>query len=75
MAHAISTTAPTRPDDLLVYDPHRFRREDGQWKIAERVIRDWSGPVLAAIAGQTGEREGRPLPPPLAGLVYDTGQA
>ena len=51
----------------------RFRREDGQWKIAERVTRDWPVPVLAAIAGQTGEREARPLPPPLAGLIYDQG--
>lgn len=48
----------------------RYRREGDQWKIAERTIRDWSGPVLAGIAGQTGERMARPLPPPLAGLLY-----
>ncbi len=46
----------------------RFRREGGQWRIAERVIRDWSGPILANIAGQTGEHLARPLPPPLAWL-------
>ena len=46
-----------------------YAREDGDWKIARRVIRDWSGPVLAGIAGQTGEREARPLPPPLLGLL------
>ncbi len=51
----------------------RFRREDEIWKLAKRTIRDWSGPVLAGIAGQTGERVARPLPPPLAGLVYDKG--
>lgn len=52
----------------------RFRREDGQWRIAERVIRDWSGPILANIAGQTGERIARPLPPPLAGLFLDASE-
>lgn len=46
-----------------------YAREDGCWKLAKRIIRDWSGPVLANIAGQTGERESRPLPPPLAGLI------
>jgi ketosteroid isomerase-like protein len=48
----------------------RFRREGEEWKIAERTIRDWSGPVLAGIAGQKGERVARPLPPPLAGLIF-----
>jgi hypothetical protein len=52
----------------------RFRREGGHWRIAERVIRDWSGPVLAKIAGQTGERVARPLPPPLAGLLPDSSE-
>ena len=47
----------------------RFAQEDGQWRIASRTIRDWSGPVLAGIAGQTGERVPRPLPPPLADLA------
>ncbi|HSG34863.1 MAG TPA: nuclear transport factor 2 family protein [Sphingomonadaceae bacterium] len=47
-----------------------FRREEGEWKIASRIIRDWSGPVVGNISGQTGERVARPLPPPLAGLVY-----
>jgi hypothetical protein len=44
--------------------------EDGTWRLAERVIRDWSGPVLKNFAGQTGERVARPLPPPLAGLAF-----
>lgn len=48
----------------------RFRREDGEWKIVERTIHDWSGPVLAGIAGQTGEKVSRPLPPPLTGLIF-----
>jgi hypothetical protein len=52
----------------------RFRREGGEWKIAERTIRDWSGPILAGIAGQTGERLARPLPPPLAGLMFPGDQ-
>jgi len=48
----------------------RFRREGGAWKIAERVIRDWSGPVLANFAGQTGAREARQRPAPLEGALY-----
>ena len=48
----------------------RLAQEDGEWRLAERVIRDWSGPILAGFAGQTGERVARPMPPPLAGLVY-----
>jgi hypothetical protein len=51
-----------------------FRREDGEWKLAKRIIRDWSGPVVGKIAGQTGERVARPLPPPLAGLVYPASE-
>ncbi len=48
----------------------RFRREGGAWRIAERIIRDWSGPILCNFAGQTGERVARPMPPPLAGLAW-----
>ncbi len=48
----------------------RFRQENGEWRLAERVIRDWSGPILKDFAGQTGERVARPMPPPLAGLKY-----
>lgn len=46
----------------------RFVCEDGHWKISRRVIRDWSGPVLARIEGQTGERIARPHPPALNAL-------
>ena len=45
-----------------------YRRTDAGWRIARRVIRDWSGPVLAGMAGQTGAREARPMPEALAGL-------
>ena len=48
----------------------RFRREGGQWRLAERAIRDWSGPVLARFAGQTGEREARAKPPQLEGAEF-----
>lgn len=48
-----------------------YRREDGQWKLARRIIRDWSGPVLSNFAGQSGQRVARAPPPPLAGLRYD----
>jgi hypothetical protein len=47
-----------------------FRQENGHWLLARRTIRDWSGPILAGFAGQTGERVARPMPPPLAGLKY-----
>jgi hypothetical protein len=50
-----------------------FRREDGCWRLAERVIRDWSGPILRGIAGETGERVARPRPPPLAGASFKPG--
>lgn len=47
-----------------------FRQEDSLWRLASRVIRDWSGPILADFAGQNGERVARAMPPPLAGLAY-----
>ncbi len=43
-------------------------REDGRWLFKRRVIRDWSGPVLARFAGQDGARSTRPRPEALAGL-------
>lgn len=42
--------------------------EDGEWKIRRHVIRDWCGPVLGRLAGQSGEREARVMPPMLARL-------
>ena len=51
-----------------------FRREGGEWRLAKRIIHDWSGRVVGKIAGQSGERVARPLPPPLAGLVYRTSE-
>jgi ketosteroid isomerase-like protein len=48
-------------DDLL-------RIENGAWRIAQRCIRDWSGSVLARIAGQDGARVPRPRPAALDGL-------
>jgi ketosteroid isomerase-like protein len=46
----------------------RYVCEDGRWKIAQRVIRDWSGPVMGRFAGQTGERIVRQRPPALDAL-------
>lgn len=54
---------------VMGYYEDLFRRENSQWRLAERIIRDWSGPVLKAFAGQTGEREARPIPPPLVGAL------
>lgn len=42
--------------------------EAGEWKLRRHVIRDWCGPVLGKLAGQSGEREARPRPPMLARL-------
>jgi hypothetical protein len=38
------------------------------WKLKRHVIRDWCGPVLGKLAGQSGEREARAKPPVLAKL-------
>ena len=46
-----------------------LRRSAQGWRIRERVIRDWSGPVLARFAGQSGERVARPRPAALAALA------
>jgi 3-phenylpropionate/cinnamic acid dioxygenase small subunit len=46
-----------------------LRRSEAGWRIRERVIRDWSGPVLARFAGQSGERVARPRPAVLAPLA------
>ena len=52
------------------YYEDAFRWERGRWRLAERVIRDWSGPVLARFAGQTGAREARVKPPQLQGAEF-----
>ena len=46
-----------------------LRRSESGWRIRERVIRDWSGPVLARLAGQSGARIARPRPAALASLA------
>ncbi|MEO6152709.1 MAG: nuclear transport factor 2 family protein [Croceibacterium sp.] len=52
--------------NVMGYYEDSFRFERGEWRLAERIIRDWSGPVLARVAGQSGARAARPLPPQLA---------
>lgn len=61
---------------VMGYYEDTFRRQAGQWRLAERVIRDWSGPILKRMAGQTGEREARPKPPQLNGAEFsgETGE-
>ncbi len=49
---------------VLGYYEDELVREAGRWCFARRCIRDWSGPVLARIAGQDGLRAVRPLPAP-----------
>ena len=46
-----------------------LRRSERGWRISERVIRDWSGPILARFAGQTGARVVRTRPAALAALA------
>lgn len=55
---------------VMGYYLDTFRQEEGRWRFAERIIRDWSGPILANFAGQTGERVARARPPQLAGAAY-----
>ena len=55
---------------VMGYYEDQFILEDGRWLLAERIIRDWSGPVLGRFAGQSGERIARPRPAPLAGAAY-----
>jgi hypothetical protein len=56
---------------VMGYYEDRFRQEHGEWRIAERIIRDWSGPILKNFAGQSGERVARPRPAPLQGALYE----
>jgi len=60
---------------VMGYYLDTFRCEDGHWRIAERVIRDWSGPILAEFAGQTGDRVARAKPPQLDGATYQPPQS
>jgi hypothetical protein len=54
--------------NVMGYYEDELRREEGCWRFARRIIRDWNGAVLSKFAGQDGKRSVRPLPPPLAGL-------
>lgn len=56
--------------NVMGYYEDHLRREDGEWRLAERIIRDWSGPILHRFAGQTGEREARAKPAALLGAEY-----
>ena len=46
------------------YEDVVVKRGD-QWLFQQRWIRDWSGPILKAFAGETGERVPRARPPEL----------
>lgn len=50
-----------------------LQRENGRWLFSRRIIRDWSGPVLARFAGQDGARSRRQRPDALAGLWATQG--
>lgn len=55
---------------VMGYYEDRLRRARGEWRLATRIIRDWSGPVLQRFAGQTGQREAREKPAALRGSEY-----
>nr|WP_299913599.1 nuclear transport factor 2 family protein [Sphingomonas bacterium] len=40
-------------------------RQDGQWLLRDRLIRDWSGEALARFPGQSGVKTPRARPPEL----------
>lgn len=54
--------------NVMGYYEDELTREDGGWRLSRRVIRDWSGPVLAQIAGQDGVRSARARPAALDDL-------
>jgi hypothetical protein len=54
--------------NVMGYYEDVLQHEGGRWHISRRVIRDWSGPVLAHIAGQDGLRRARQRPAALDGL-------
>lgn len=54
--------------NVMGYYEDELKREEGRWCISRRTIRDWSGPVLARLAGQDGARVGRTRPDTLDGL-------
>lgn len=56
--------------NVMGYYEDRFHRWQGQWRLVERVIRDWSGPILGRFAGQTGQREARQKPAALFGAEF-----
>jgi hypothetical protein len=56
--------------NVMGYYEDQFARDERGWRLAERTIRDWSGPVMGRFAGQTGERVARPRPPQLDGAEY-----
>jgi hypothetical protein len=56
--------------NVMGYYEDHLRRERGEWRLAKRIIRDWSGPVLHRFAGQTGQREAREKPAALQGSEY-----
>ena len=51
------------------YYEDELQNESGEWRIRQRTIRDWAGPVLERFAGQPRDAARRPMPPPLAALL------
>lgn len=65
--HLRQAEAPHPTTVMGWYDDECVLEADG-WKLKRHVIRDWCGPVLKRLAGQSGEREARQRPPMLATL-------
>lgn len=60
--------------NVMGYYEDAFRYEHGRWRMAERVIRDWSCPILAGFVGQTGKRDARSKPPQLRGAEFPSAE-
>ena len=50
------------PVSMLGYYTEVVVKQGGRWLFKERVIRDWSGPVLRAFPGQSGNKVPRKRP-------------
>ena len=54
---------PPYPIQMTGYYNDVVVKQDGRWLFKERLIRDWSGPILKAFAGQSGQKVPRKRPP------------
>ena len=56
------TGEPPYPLCMLGYYTDVVEKQEGRWLFRNRLIRDWSGPVLKAFPGQSGNKVPRKRP-------------